>query len=104
MKQLYKFKRAYESQKIASILREYNIPEHNIDKIMDRIDYKLYFYDEGITHTELSALERLSIIPLCLVLIIMFFIVMPIKWICTGKFRFEADKPKWLWEWVSKFD
>ena len=20
------------------------------------------------------------------------------------KFRFEADKPKWLWEWVSKFD
>ena len=48
MKQLYKFKKAYESQKIASILREYNIPEHNIDKIMDRIDYKLYFYDEEI--------------------------------------------------------
>lgn len=103
MKQLYKFKKAYESPKIASILREYNIPEHNIDQIMDKINHRLYFYDEGITHTELSALARLSIIPLYLVLIVMLLIVMPIKWICTGKFRFDVGKPKWLWKWLTKF-
>lgn len=103
MKYLYRFKKAYESPEIASILRDYDISEHNIDQIIDRLDYRLYFYDDGVTHPKLSIMERLSIIPLYIVLFIMLTVIMPIKWIFTGKYRFESEKPKWLWKWITKF-
>lgn len=100
---LYKFKKAYQSYKIRSILSEYDIPQHKIDEIVDRIDYRLYFYDDEINDIHLSVLERLSIIPLYVVMLVMILIVMPIKWVFTGKYRLEEEKPAWLWEWANKF-
>ena len=100
---LYNFKRAHSSLNLRSIFIEHGVDENTADEILDRIDHQLYFYDDCRDSPNLNIMWRLSIIPFFLVTFIAITIVCPIKWIFTGKYKLGYKKPKWLWNWSSKF-